>query len=73
MAYASQKYAKGKQYKRGACRAKLACEITKHTADDEVDAFYENARVKRGNKRIRHDANLAKKMRPVSLAKMPWD
>ncbi len=73
MAYAFQKCASGRQYGRGANRKKLACNIIKHTADDEVEAFYENAQVKRKNSRIRWEARQAKKLKPVSLAKMPWD
>ncbi len=73
MADTLQRYAKGKQYRRGPTRAKLASAIITHTVVDEVEAFYVNARVKRENARIRREARLAKKQKPVSLAEMPWD
>ncbi len=60
-------------YRRGPARAKLASEIITHTVADEVHAYYANARVKRENTRIRREARLAKKQKPISLAKMPWD
>ena len=61
-----------KYYNKNSGRNKLDSTIYNHIVRDEIDAIYQNDLVKRKNKQIRRQRR-ARKILPVTLAKMPWD